>query len=212
MKKASAKVSERSTRPAIVLPTDAARELARHPAALAAFERLSYTSRRELVEGITTAKRTATRERRIARMIALLRSDRPATRPVNSTKPMITKMGIAAGTRILVLDADEAALASWRDLPEGCQLSLRPGRSPHDVVVLYPATAAALARRLHVALRACGSAGVLWVAYPKKSSGIATTLTRDTGWEPTQRKDMRAIAMIALDDIWAGVKFRLLPT
>lgn len=157
-----------------------------------------------------SAKRVATRERRIARMIAELRSDHPATRPVTSTRPMITKMGIPPRARILVLDADPAAMASWREVPEGCTLHRRAGRSPYDVVVLYPATAAALARRLLVALRACGSAGVLWVAYPKKSSGLATTLTRDVGWEPTQRKDMRAIAMIALDDTWAGVKFRLL--
>lgn len=212
MKKEPATASVTPPRPAIVLPPDAARALARSPAARAAFERLSYTNRREFAEGIATAKKVATRERRIARMIAQLRSDHPATRPVNSTRPMIIKMGITPGARILVLDADDAAMASWQDLPQGCTLHRRPGRSPHDVVVLYPATAAALARRLSVALRACGSAGVLWVAYPKKSSGMATTLTRDVGWEPTQRKDMRAIAMIALDDTWAGVKFRLLLT
>jgi len=212
MKKVPAQPAKRPTRPAIVLPPDAALALARHPAAQAAFERLSYTNRREFAEGIATAKRAETRDRRIAGMIAQLRSNHPATRPVNSGKPMVTKMGIPAGARILVLDADDAAMASWQELPDGCTLQRRPGRAPYDVVVLYPTTAAALARRLPVALRACGSAGVLWVAYPKKSSGVATTLTRDIGWEPTQRKDMRAIAMIALDDIWAGVKFRLLST
>lgn len=201
----------RSVRPSIDLPPDAADALARVAGARAAFDRLAPTHRREYVEAIVEAKRPETRARRIARMVDQLASGGPS-HPTVSTRPAVAKMGISGGERVLVLDADDAALAIWAALPPGVTLVRRAGGPPCDVVVLYALTAAALARRLPVALRACGSAGTLWVAYPKKTSGRASTLTRDAGWDATQRPDLRPIAMIALDDVWAGVKFRLLPT
>ena len=194
------------------LPDDARAALDEVPAARAAWDRLAPSHRREHVEAILDAKKPETRARRIARMVEKLGSDRPSLSNPPSTRPMLAKMGIATGQRILILDADEAAMASWSGLPAGCTLDQRAGRRGYDVVVLYAATAADLARRLPTALRAVGSAGILWVAYLKQSSGRATTLTRDVGWEPTRRPDLKPVAMIALDDDWAGAKFRLLPT
>lgn len=199
-------------RPVPDLPPDARVALEAAPAALAAWGRLAPSHRREHVEAILEAKKPETRARRIARMVAKLESARPSLSNPTSMKPMVAKMGIAAGQRVLLLEADAAALASWQALPTGCTLDQRAGRRGYDVVVLYAATAALLARRLPTALRAVGSAGILWVAYLKQSSGRATTLTRDIGWEPTRRPDLKPVAMIALDDDWAGSKFRLLPT
>lgn len=196
----------------VVLPSDAKAALAAAPKARAAYERLSYTHRREYVEAITSAKRPETRERRIATMMAKLLSDHPSPSSPASTRPTVRKMAIQPGQRVLVLDADEAAMATWVDLPEGCVVDRKPGRQAYDVVVLYAATAAELARRLPAALRACHSAAVLWVGYLKQTSDRASTLTRDTGWEPTMREDLKPVAMIAFDQDWAGIKFRLLPT
>ncbi len=139
-------------------------------------------------------------------------SARPPMKLPPDAAGALAKLGITGGERVLVLDADAQAMMIWDVVPARCTLAHRAGGGPFDVVILYAPTTAALARRLPAALRACGSAGTLWVAYPKKSSGRSTTLTRDTGWEATQRPELRPVAMIALDDVWAGVKFRLLPT
>jgi hypothetical protein len=210
------KGTTRSTRPpgpraSTELPTDAREALARDATALVAWEALAPSHRREHVAAIVGAKKPETRARRITRMLERLHSPRASLSNPPSTRPMLAKMGITPGQRILVLDADAQALASWTDLPAGCRLDTRGGRGGYDVVVLYVPTAADLARRLPTALRAVGSAGILWVAYLKQASGRATTLTRDVGWEPTHRPELKPMAMIALDDHWAGVKHRLLP-
>lgn len=195
-------------RPPIVLPADARAALAKDAAAQAAWERLSYTHRKEHAEAITGARKPETRARRIVKMVQMLQSERPSLSNTISVRPTIAKMGIKSGQRIVLLDADAEAMAIWRKLPSGCTLHTRADRGCGDVVVLYAATAAQLTRRLPTALRACDSGAVLWVAYLKQSSGRATTLTRDAGWEAVQAAGLKAATMIAFDDHWAGVKYR----
>lgn len=189
----------------IALPADALAALEATPGARAAFERLSYTHQREHVEAILEAKKPETRARRIAKMVAMLSSDRPSLSNAVSTRPTLAKMKVGADERVLVLDADAAAMRIF----EGREVARRAGTQPFDVVVLYPPDAEALAARLPAALAACRAGGSLWIAYPKQSSKRATTLTRDTGWEPTTRAGLAAVAMIAFDEVWAGVKFRV---
>ena len=203
------KSNSRDTRPPIVLPPDARAALAKDAAAKAAWERLSYTHRKEHAEAITGAKKPETRTRRIAKMVEMLTSERPSLSNTVSTRPTVAKMGIKPGQQIVLLDADQDAMAIWKKLPAGCALATRADRGCGDVVVLYAATAAQLARRLPTAIKAVADKGTLWVAYLKQSSGRATTLTRDAGWEPADKARLKPVTMIALDDHWAGVKYRL---
>jgi hypothetical protein len=205
MKKSSAKDS----RPPVVLPPDARAALVASPTARAAWDRLAYTHRKEHAAAITEAKKPETRARRIARMVHMLDSGRPSLSNTVSARPTVAKMGITSGQRVLVLDADAEAMKIWKLLPAGCALDTRADRGCGDVVVLYAATAAHLKKRLRTAMRAVEDGGVLWVAYLKQSSGRATTLTRDMGWEPVEAASLRSVTMIALDDDWAGTKYRL---
>ncbi|MDQ3867775.1 MAG: YdeI/OmpD-associated family protein, partial [Actinomycetota bacterium] len=60
------------------VPGDLEASLARDRAARAAFERLSYSHRKEYVQWIEEAKREETRRRRIERTLELLREGRGA--------------------------------------------------------------------------------------------------------------------------------------
>ena len=60
----------------VVVPDDLAAALAGDPEAHAAWDRLSYTHRREHVEAIEEAKREETRRRRVEAALALLREGR----------------------------------------------------------------------------------------------------------------------------------------
>lgn len=203
------KSSAKDPRPPIVLPADARAALVKVPAAKAGWDRLSYTHRKEHAEAITGARKPETRARRIAKMVEMLTSERPSLSNIVSTRPTVAKMGIKTSQRIVVLDADDAAMKIWKKLPSGCTLTSRADRGCGDVVVLYAATAAQLAKRLPAAIKAVADHGVLWVAYLKQSSGRATTLTRDVGWQPAEAAGVKPVTMIAFDDHWAGVKYRL---
>jgi Bacteriocin-protection, YdeI or OmpD-Associated/Domain of unknown function (DUF1905) len=60
----------------VVVPDDLAAALASDPDAQAAWDKLSYTHRREHVHAIEEAKREETRRRRVEGALALLRRDR----------------------------------------------------------------------------------------------------------------------------------------
>lgn len=53
----------------VAVPGDLATALDAHPGARAAFDRLSYTKRRERAESVESAKRADTRDRRIAKIV-----------------------------------------------------------------------------------------------------------------------------------------------
>ena len=118
-------------------------------------------------------------------------------------------MRIRPGQRVVVLEADRDAMRIFDSLPEGCVLADAPGRVAADVVVLFAADAPSLGRRLPDAVRASAGAGELWIAFPKLTSGRATTLTRDLGWEPVQRLGLQFLTLISLDDTWSATRYRI---
>ncbi len=197
-----------SARPALVVPPDLRAALRAAPAARTAFDALSYTHRREHIDALLTAKKPETRARRLDKTMAMLVSARPSRSNSTSTRPATTKMGIRPGQSILVLGGDPAALALFDRLPAECTLVRRAPAGGCDVVVLFALTADVLQRRLPAAVAALRSDATLWVAYPKQSSGRATTLTRDQGWEPTEHAGLRPLSLISLNDTWSGEKFR----
>lgn len=91
-----------------------------------------------------------------------------------SGTPLPKKLGIAEGSRVLVSGAPKAF--ALPPLPSGVELVER-ARSPLDVVLLFVTTRSELSKRFAAPARALAPAGRLWVAWPKKASGILTDLT-----------------------------------
>lgn len=51
--------------------------------------------------------------------------------------------------------------------------------------------------------------GILWLAYPKKSSKrYVTDITRDTVWQVFQESPLRPVAQVAIDDDWSALRMR----
>ena len=69
----------------------------------------------------------------------------------------------------------------------------------------------ALAKKLQVkpgrTARAVG-APVLWVAYPKKTSALASDLDRDHGWEPMTAAGFDPVSQVAIDDTWSALRWK----
>jgi hypothetical protein len=52
--------------------------------------------------------------------------------------------------------------------------------------------------------------GAVWVAYPKKTSGIETDLGMGE-WDATHGSDWNPVAMIGVDEVWSAVRFKYAP-
>jgi len=123
-----------------------------------------------------------------------------------SGKPLTQKLGIKPGFCIFVDGAPSAYGGIVGQLPAGATLAARL-KAPLDMVHVFATQAAGLGGRLRSYRAAIAPDGMIWVSWPKKSSGVVTDLSdvvvRDTALPP----GLVDIKVCAIDDIWSGLKF-----
>ena len=122
-----------------------------------------------------------------------------------SGTPLPKKLGIKEGSSAAWVDAPAEFAGLLDPLPADVsdEPKLRPGL---DVVVAFFTEAAALAERLPALTEAIFPAGGLWVAWPKRASGVPTDITEDVIRDialPTGLVDNK---VCAIDDTWSGLR------
>ncbi|HVT57139.1 MAG TPA: DUF3052 domain-containing protein [Thermoanaerobaculia bacterium] len=122
-----------------------------------------------------------------------------------SGKPLAQKLGLRAGQRIAWLGAPAGFAELLGPLPHGIDL-VAPGERELDLVVLFATSAARLVAELAPAAARLTPAGMLWVAWPKKSSRAATDLTEDRVRSVGLGAGLVDVKVCAIDDTWSGLK------
>lgn len=123
-----------------------------------------------------------------------------------SGTPLPKKLGIREGSRVAVVSAPQGFARALAPLPDGVQL--REGaRGRCDVVLFFVTRRAELARRFPSFVRALDTDGGLWVAWPKKTSGVATDLAFDTVQEIGLHAGLVDNKVCAIDATWSGLRF-----
>jgi len=116
-----------------------------------------------------------------------------------SATPLPRKLGITEGSRVALQKAPEG----FTELL-GVKAKLR---GEFDVAVLFATHQGELARAFAPLVRRLAPAGGLWVAWPKKSSGVET----DLSFEAVQRTGLDAGLVdnksCAIDDTWQALRF-----
>lgn len=94
--------------------------------------------------------------------------------------------------------------------PDGFALTaphdVRAGRVPYDVVLLFCSDLAGLRRRWPAALDHTAIAGALWVAWPKRASGVPTDLTENVVRDFALPHGVVDVKVAAIDQTWSGLK------
>ena len=118
---------------------------------------------------------------------------------------MAKKLGIAEGSRVAMVSPPNGFVDDF-DLPPRVELR-RQARGYLDVVVFFVTRRAELARRFPAMKRGLEPDGGLWIAWPKRTSGVATDLTeqhvRDVGLDNKLVDNKVA----AIDSTWSGLRF-----
>ena len=122
-----------------------------------------------------------------------------------SGTPLPKKLGIKEGHRVAVLRAPAGLHNSLRPLPDGVALRSR-ARGPLDVVVYFVTRRADLERRLERLVGALDPAGGLWVAWPKRSSGVDTDITEGVVREVALPRGLVDNKVCAIDEVWSGLR------
>jgi hypothetical protein len=121
-----------------------------------------------------------------------------------SGKSLAAKLGIKAEHAVVVENAPAGFVIEG--LPDGVKPISRLGRAEYDVILVFCPDRARLAKRLPVLLDKTAKAGMIWIAWPKRSSGLATDLDENGVRDVAMPLGVVDVKVCAVDDTWSGLK------
>jgi hypothetical protein len=122
-----------------------------------------------------------------------------------SGTPLAKKLGIKSGAIVHAENAPANYAALLDPLPENVTISAAANKEV-DLVHVFTTTRSELGRLLAKSLGKIKQNGVIWVSWPKKSSGIPSEITEDTVRELALPLGLVDIKVCAVDDVWSGLK------
>jgi ribosomal protein L25 (general stress protein Ctc) len=120
---------------------------------------------------------------------------------------LIKKLLIKPGMSLSVFNAPTGYLEDLGPLPDGARFVDGP-EGTLDFVQLFVRNRDEYALLGTAALRAVKSGGILWICYPKKSSGVESDLDREVVWKLLEPAGLRPVAQVAIDEVWSALRFR----
>ena len=120
-----------------------------------------------------------------------------------SQTPLPKKLGI--GPEHVVLTAGAPTGLILADLPDGARVASRGTHA--DIVLVFAITLTQLRDRYDKALDKIPANGAIWIAWPKKSSGVASKLDFDVVQELSLASGLVDNNVCAIDDTWSGLRF-----
>ena len=122
-----------------------------------------------------------------------------------SGTPLPRKLGIRQESTVAVLGAPDGFGDLLGELPEGVDIKRR-AIAPLDVVVAFFVRRRDLERRFERLAAAVFPAGGLWIAWPKRASGVPTDLTEDVAREIGVAHGLVDNKVCAIDETWSGLR------
>lgn len=123
-----------------------------------------------------------------------------------SSTPLAKKLGIKEGSRVALVNAPENFENTLEPLPDKVKFVQRISNSV-DIILCFVMSERVLARDFARLAQKLVPNGMIWIVWPKKSSGVTT----DLKFENVQRIGLDAglvdVKICAVDATWSGLKF-----
>ena len=126
--------------------------------------------------------------------------------PGYSGTPLPKKLGIKEGFRAALIGMPADVRAELRDALAECRI-IKDLTGPLEFIHLFSKSRAELEREMKRAAKALVPAGMLWISWPKKSSGVPTDLTEDIIRDTGLAIGLVDVKVCAVTDVWSGLKF-----
>jgi hypothetical protein len=121
-----------------------------------------------------------------------------------SGTPLVAKLGIKAGARAQILNPPADFPATLGILPERVTLA---SRGALDFAILFVTRKTDLAKRFPPLRDRLAANGMLWISWPKRSSGAPTDLNENVVREVGLGLGLVDVKVCAVDSTWSGLKF-----
>jgi hypothetical protein len=126
--------------------------------------------------------------------------------PGYSGTPLPKKLGIKDAFRVSLIDAPPEVITELTPSLKNCKIA-KDAKFPLDFVMLFTKSGTALKREFERVAKNLAPAGMLWVIWPKKSSGVPTDLNENIVREIGLAGGLVDVKVCAVTDVWSGLKF-----
>ena len=123
-----------------------------------------------------------------------------------SKKSLVEKLGIREGFAISIIGAPQDYAATLAKLPCGVKQTKKL-EGPLDFIQFFCSRRSQLEENFQRLKGALSASGMLWVSWPKGSSGVPTDLTENVVREIGLKNGLVDVKVCAVDEIWSGLKF-----
>ncbi len=122
-----------------------------------------------------------------------------------SGTPLPQKLGIKPGFALCVRGAPREYAGIVAPMPDGVHVAAKvTGRT--DLVHIFATARSKVATELAAARKSLRDDAMIWVSWPKKSSGVSTDITEDTVRAVAFPLGLVDIKVCAVDETWSGLK------
>ena len=122
-----------------------------------------------------------------------------------SGTPLTKKLGITAGCKVLRIDAPSEYRSLLEPVPDAVMFTSRAGAGV-DLAHLFVTERERLAKELASLRRKLRPEMPVWVSWPKKASGVPTSVTEDVIREVALPLGYVDVKVCAVSEVWSGLK------
>lgn len=126
--------------------------------------------------------------------------------PGYSSTPLPKKLGIKDGFRVCFLDTPAEVRKELESAVANCEIAV-DGKKPLDFVMIFTASREQLLSEFVRMSKQLAPAGMLWISWPKKSSGVAADLNENVVREIGLQAGLVDVKVCAVTAVWSGLKF-----
>jgi len=124
-----------------------------------------------------------------------------------SGTPLAKKLGFKEGFRTGLVNPPKGIQKELAPLPGGVDISVGNLTKPLDLIVLFADSQKMLKTEFPRLARKLVGNGMLWIAWPKKASGIVTDISGNTVRDIGLTAGLVDVKVCAINDVWSGLKF-----
>lgn len=124
-----------------------------------------------------------------------------------SQTPLLKKLGIKPGIKVLVLNEPDSYWNWLSPLPENLTIVQKQSKESIDFVHLFVMTPKDFERSFLKLKPALTRSGMLWISWPKKTSGVSTDLDENKIRAFGLANGLVDVKVCAVDETWSGLKF-----
>lgn len=126
--------------------------------------------------------------------------------PGYSGTPLPKKLGIKDGFRVHFVDAPQEIIEQLKPSLANCATPAE-GKAALDFAMVFTKSRAILTKEFKRLTKLLAPAGMLWISWPKKSSGVQTDLDENAVREIGLIAGLVDVKVCAVTDVWSGLKF-----